>query len=163
MSALRHTELESRNDTPDMAAQSTGPIHVAGMARAGTSWVGEMFRAAPGQPPASSITHTPDDASTRCGILMLVPRIRRSWSTTAAHDPFLPPRCRNPLRPGYGGTFHRGAHRRAEEEQMRALGLVLILPFMLALLAVIARVAQRNLEIDLRDDQSTQLADSQTR
>ena len=46
---------------------------------------------------------------------------------------------------------------------MRALGLVLILPFMLALLAVIARVAQRNLEIDLRDDQSTQLADSQTR
>jgi hypothetical protein len=42
---------------------------------------------------------------------------------------------------------------------MRALGLVLIVPFMLAFLAVIARVAQRNVEIDLRDNQSKELAD----
>lgn len=35
---------------------------------------------------------------------------------------------------------------------MRAFGLILILPFMLVFLAVIARAAQRKLEIDLRDD-----------
>ena len=45
---------------------------------------------------------------------------------------------------------------------MRALGLVLILPFMLAFLAIIARAAQRNLEIDLRDDRSREFADRQT-
>ena len=47
MSALRHTELD-RAERPDPTVQSRGPIHVAGMARAGTSWVGEMFRAAGG-------------------------------------------------------------------------------------------------------------------
>src|SRR5687768_16472735 len=48
MSAPRTTDLESRNEQHHLAARSTGPIHVAGMARAGTSWVGEMFRAAGG-------------------------------------------------------------------------------------------------------------------
>ena len=45
---------------------------------------------------------------------------------------------------------------------MRALGFVLIVPFMLAFLAVIARAAQRNLEIDLRENQSRKFADTQT-
>jgi hypothetical protein len=48
MSALRHSELEPRNEAQERATRSTGPIHVAGMARAGTSWVGEMFRSAGG-------------------------------------------------------------------------------------------------------------------
>ena len=45
---------------------------------------------------------------------------------------------------------------------MRALGLILMLPFMLAFVAVIVRAAQRNLEIDLRDHPSRQIAGPQT-
>jgi len=50
LSALRQTDLDPRPDRPaDVpASHSRGPIHVAGMARAGTSWVAEMLRAAGG-------------------------------------------------------------------------------------------------------------------
>ena len=54
MSALRHSDLEQRPEGEGAAAapvpggRSRGPIHVAGMARAGTSWVAEMLRAAGG-------------------------------------------------------------------------------------------------------------------
>ena len=48
MSALRHTDLRSTAEQPAGDAGSSGPVHVAGMARAGTSWVGEIFRAAGG-------------------------------------------------------------------------------------------------------------------
>jgi hypothetical protein len=43
---LRQSELGRSPERP--AAPSRGPIHVAGMARAGTSWVAEMLRAAGG-------------------------------------------------------------------------------------------------------------------
>ena len=50
MSALRQTDLDPRPERPVAvpAVRSRGPIHVAGMARAGTSWVAEMLRAAGG-------------------------------------------------------------------------------------------------------------------
>jgi Sulfotransferase family len=49
MSALRQTDLEPRPERPaGDPGSSRGPIHVAGMARAGTSWVAEMLRAAGG-------------------------------------------------------------------------------------------------------------------
>jgi sulfotransferase family protein len=50
LSALRHTDLDPRPEGPAVApgTKSRGPIHVAGMARAGTSWVAEMLRAAGG-------------------------------------------------------------------------------------------------------------------
>jgi hypothetical protein len=49
LSALRQTDLERRPEQPERpAAPSRGPIHVAGMARAGTSWVAEMLRASGG-------------------------------------------------------------------------------------------------------------------
>jgi len=48
MSALRHTDLAPRPAPSTAPAVTRGPIHIAGMARAGTSWVGEMFRAAGG-------------------------------------------------------------------------------------------------------------------
>ena len=50
MSALRQSDLDPRPVGPVAvpAAKSRGPIHVAGMARAGTSWVAEMLRAAGG-------------------------------------------------------------------------------------------------------------------
>ena len=44
--ALRPSDLDRSPERP--AAPSRGPIHVAGMARAGTSWVAEMLRAAGG-------------------------------------------------------------------------------------------------------------------
>ena len=46
MSALRQSDVERRPELPGVP--SRGPIHVAGMARAGTSWVAEMLRAAGG-------------------------------------------------------------------------------------------------------------------
>ena len=50
MSALRQTDLDPRPERPVAVptVRSRGPIHVAGMARAGTSWVAEMLRAAGG-------------------------------------------------------------------------------------------------------------------
>jgi hypothetical protein len=50
LSALRHTDLDPRPERPVAvpAVRSRGPIHVAGMARAGTSWVAEMLRASGG-------------------------------------------------------------------------------------------------------------------
>lgn len=50
MSALRQTDLDPRPERPVAvpAVRSRGPIHVAGMARAGTSWVAEMLRASGG-------------------------------------------------------------------------------------------------------------------
>ncbi len=50
MSALRQTDLDRRPEQPTAlpGARSRGPIHVAGMARAGTSWEAEMLRAAGG-------------------------------------------------------------------------------------------------------------------
>ncbi|MEW6477517.1 MAG: sulfotransferase [Actinomycetota bacterium] len=48
MSALRHSDLERPAGPAVPATPSRGPIHVAGMARAGTSWVAEMLRAAGG-------------------------------------------------------------------------------------------------------------------
>ena len=48
MSALRHTDRQTSVERHLEPARCSGPIHVAGMARAGTSWVGEMFRAAGG-------------------------------------------------------------------------------------------------------------------
>jgi hypothetical protein len=54
LSALRHSDLEQRPEgegaapAPAPGGRSRGPIHVAGMARAGTSWVAEMLRAAGG-------------------------------------------------------------------------------------------------------------------
>jgi Sulfotransferase family len=47
LSALRQSDIERRPVAPG-AGSSRGPIHVAGMARAGTSWVAEMLRAAGG-------------------------------------------------------------------------------------------------------------------
>lgn len=48
MSALRQSDVERRPEPAAPGAPSRGPIHVAGMARAGTSWVAEMLRAAGG-------------------------------------------------------------------------------------------------------------------
>ena len=50
MSALRQTDLDPCPERPVAApaVRSRGPIHVAGMARAGTSWVAEMLRASGG-------------------------------------------------------------------------------------------------------------------
>jgi hypothetical protein len=48
MSALRHTDFPSEITTLTEALAPRRPIHVGGMARSGTSWVGEMFRAAGG-------------------------------------------------------------------------------------------------------------------
>jgi hypothetical protein len=50
LSALRQSDLDPRPEGPAelRAINSRGPIHVAGMARAGTSWVAEMLRAAGG-------------------------------------------------------------------------------------------------------------------
>ena len=51
MSALRKSDVERWSEEQPAAApgvRSRGPIHVAGMARAGTSWVAEMLRAAGG-------------------------------------------------------------------------------------------------------------------
>jgi len=50
LSALRQSDVERRPEPAVAApkARSRGPIHVAGMARAGTSWVAEMLRAAGG-------------------------------------------------------------------------------------------------------------------
>jgi len=48
MSALRQSDIERRPEPAVPGAPSRGPIHVAGMARAGTSWVAEMLRAAGG-------------------------------------------------------------------------------------------------------------------
>jgi hypothetical protein len=50
LSALRQSDIERRPEGPAAApaTPSRGPIHVAGMARAGTSWVAEMLRAAGG-------------------------------------------------------------------------------------------------------------------
>ena len=48
MSALRQSDVERRPEPAAPGVRSRGPIHVAGMARAGTSWVAEMLRAAGG-------------------------------------------------------------------------------------------------------------------
>jgi hypothetical protein len=50
LSALRQSDIDRRPERPadGPGARSHGPIHVAGMARAGTSWVAEMLRAAGG-------------------------------------------------------------------------------------------------------------------
>jgi Sulfotransferase family len=48
LSALRQSDVERRPEPAAPEAPSRGPIHVAGMARAGTSWVAEMLRAAGG-------------------------------------------------------------------------------------------------------------------
>jgi Sulfotransferase family len=48
LSALRQSDVEPRPEPAAAPAPSRGPIHVAGMARAGTSWVAEMLRAAGG-------------------------------------------------------------------------------------------------------------------
>lgn len=39
---------------------------------------------------------------------------------------------------------------------MRALGFVVIVPFVVAFLAVMARMAQRSVELDLRDSRANQ-------
>jgi hypothetical protein len=48
LSALRQSDIERRPEPATPKTPSRGPIHVAGMARAGTSWVAEMLRAAGG-------------------------------------------------------------------------------------------------------------------